>query len=128
MRTRIWTLIATLTIGLSVLTLAERGPAGTLPGCCICNGCPSPGGAPATCQNIDLIGGPANCVDFCAGTNCTNSTIVTTQEGTCLDVPACQAAAGPAAAPAMGAFGISAAALALTAIGLLQVFRRRRQD
>ena len=126
MRARIWTLLAMLTIGLSVLTLAQRMPAGTLPGCCICVGCPS-GGAPATCEDIDLIGGPANCGDFCDGVNCTNSTTQTTMTGTCLDVAACQAT-GPAGAPALGATGLAGAALLLTMIGLLQVVRHRRQS
>ena len=124
MRRQFWTVLATVMIGLSLLTLAQRTPAGTIPGCCICPGCPSDG-ATATCQDIDLIGGPGNCPNFCVTNNCFNTTGQTTMTGTCLDVAACQAAA-PAAAPALDPTGLTGAALLLTAIGLAQVLRRRR--
>lgn len=127
MRRQIWTALATVMIGLSLLTLAQQTPAGTIPGCCICAGCPS-NGAVATCEDLDLIGGPGNCPNFCANSNCTNVTAQTTLNGTCLDVAACQAAAGPAAAPTLGASGMTAAGLLLAAVGLLQVLRLRRQD
>jgi hypothetical protein len=126
MRRQIWTALATLLVGLSLLTLAQSTPAGTIPGCCICPGCPS-GGAAATCQDIDLIGGPGNCPDFCTANNCDNTTAQTTMSGTCLDVAACQAAAGPAAAPTLGAAGMAGAGLLLAAVGLLQILRLRRQ-
>ena len=127
MRARIWTLLAMVTIGLSVLTLAQRMPAGTTPGCCICVGCPS-GGALATCEDLDSLGGPGNCPDFCGNTtSCTNSTAQTTMTGNCADVAVCQPA-GPAGAPALDAAGLTGAALLLTIIGLLQVVRHRRRS
>ena len=127
MRQQIWTALAVLMVGLSLLTLAQRTPAGTIPGCCICTGCPS-GGAAATCEDIDLIGGPGNCPNFCNANNCTNTSAQTTTTGTCLDVAACQAAAAPAAAPTLGAAGMAGAGLLLAAVGLLQVLRLRRQS
>ena len=124
MRAHFWTALATVLIGLSLLTLAQSSPAGTIPGCCICVGCPS-GGAAATCEDLDPLGGPANCGNFCATNNCLNGSAQTTLNGTCADVAACQAS-GPAQAPALDAFGLTGAALLLTAIGLAQVVRRRQ--
>lgn len=126
MRRQVWTVLATVMLGFSLLTLAHQAPAGTIPGCCICAGCPS-GGALATCEDIDLIGGPGNCPNFCAASNCLNSTPQTTQTGTCADVALCQAVA-PAGAPALGPAGLTVAGLLLTAVALLQVVRLRRQS
>lgn len=125
MRRQLWAVLATLMLGFSLLTLAQQTPAGTLPGCCICAGCPS-AGALATCEDIDLIGGPGNCANFCAGANCSNASNQTTTTGTCADVALCQAVA-PAGAPALGPTGLTVAGLLLAAVGLLQVVRLRRR-
>ncbi|MFN8642140.1 MAG: hypothetical protein U0802_10965 [Candidatus Binatia bacterium] len=79
---------------------------------------------PATCQDIDLIGGPANCGNPRLANNCSNGTAQTTQNGTCADVAAC-AASGLAPAPALDATGMAAAGLLLAGLGLLQIVRRR---
>ena len=126
MRRQLWTILAMMVLSASLLTLAQRTTAGTTPGCCICTNCPSDG-ALATCQDIDLIGSPANCPAFCLTSNCINSTANTTNTGTCADVALCQAVQ-PAGAPALGANGLTAAGLLLAAVGLLQVIRLRKQS
>ncbi|MBX3023654.1 hypothetical protein KF840_01960 [bacterium] len=123
MRARLGMMLAMSVLGIALLTLPPRAPAGVVPGCCICAGCPS-GGAQATCRDLDNLGGPGNCGDFCAG-NCPSSTPTTTMDGTCADVAACQAAA-PAGAPALDATGLTSAAALLAAIGVWQMLRRRR--
>lgn len=123
MRARLWMVLTISVVGISLLALAQRAPAGVVPGCCICVGCPS-GGAPATCQNLDNLGGPANCGNFCGG-SCASATPETTMDGSCADVAACRAAA-PAGAPALDVAGLSGAAALLTAIGVWQMRRRRR--
>ena len=74
MRRQLWTILAMMVLGASLLTLAQRTTAGTTPGCCVCTDCPSEG-ALATCRNIDFIpGGAANCSGFCFTSGCTKIT------------------------------------------------------
>ena len=124
MRRQLWIALTTVVVGLSLLTLAQRTPAGTLPGCCICNNCPS-GDAAATCTDLDNVGGLSNCGDFCFENGCVNATVNVTMTGTCADVAACQAIP-EIGAPSLGAGGLTLAGLLLAGIGLLQVLRLRR--
>lgn len=121
---QMWTAMATLVIGLSLLTLAEQTPAGTTPGCCVCLNCPSDGAA-ATCADLDVLGGPGACPTFCDDSGCFNSTVNTTQTGTCADVAACQAIP-EVGAPSLGPGGLTVAGLLLAGVGLLQMLRLRR--
>lgn len=126
MRRRLWIALTTVVVGLSLLTLAQRTPAGTVPGCCVCNGCPTAEGASATCTNLDNLGGAGGCVEFCFESGCVNSTVNTTMTGTCAEVAACQAVPG-FGAPSLGAGGLALAGLILAGVGLFQVLRLRRE-
>ena len=120
MRVPMWSGIATLTLGLALLSLVGQSQAGLSLGgrlCCICN-C----AGVLNCAQTS----PEGCLEFCTGgsvnhTGCLPEFV----NGSCAEVPQCPEEQHHA--PVVGNTGLTVVALALAALGVVGLRRAARR-
>jgi hypothetical protein len=116
-----WHLMVTAVIGLTLLSLAGRAPAGLPASCCVCE-CSGSANVCAPGTSVDSLA----CSQFCDNASLNNNTCVATfvNSSACADIAACQAVTG---APTLDAGGLAAIVVLLGGLGVLGVNRMRRR-